>query len=124
MREIKFRGWNKLTERMLDLKKITPLIYEPGFNQDGLYIPFSDGVVLMQYAELKDKNDKEIYEGDILRYVDDDGSIIVGTVTMFRYQWGIDNKDQFSAFANQVQTARDDYHEVIGNIYENPELLG
>ena len=76
-----------------------------------------------QFTGLLDKNGKEIYEGDIVKYVDDDGSIMIGEVKELRYQWGLDNDEQFSAFCHQIQTSRTDFHEIIGNIYSNPELV-
>jgi uncharacterized phage protein (TIGR01671 family) len=70
-------------------------------------------MVLMQYTGLKDKNGVEIYEGDIVRFLDIDG---VDSVTEVEFREG-----GFYPFAP------DFIHwcnvEVIGNIYENPELL-
>lgn len=76
-----------------------------------------------QFTGLKDRDDNEIYEGDIVEYTDEDGTKEVGEVLMFRYEWGLDNDKGFHPFVYQVQRADVDYHRVLGNIYENPELL-
>ena len=60
MREIRFRAWYKSDALMIDNESF------------GGSIPFSNtNYILMQYTGLKDKNGKEIYEGDILQ--DEDG---------------------------------------------------
>ena len=77
---------------------------------------------IMDILDLEDKNGIKITQDDVVKFIDDDGSEIIGRVQIFRYQWGLMNDDQFSAFCYQIQTSRTDYHEVLGNIHEHPEL--
>jgi len=101
MREIKFRAWDgrEIFQAMLT---VAP---------DGIINPTS--IDLMQYTGLKDKNGKEIYEGDIIRVYDgentevyyDDGCFLV------------------LGFRADELYLHEDTCEVVGNIYENPELL-
>ena len=125
-REIKFRAWHKDLKKMFKIGQITLekgiWNFEPN-DRDfiGMSIPFQPSFVLMQYTGLHDKNGKEIYEGDILKvyykgmsevgYVEYDNDyceykIIINT-----------DKDYFSLWKSIDL-------EKIGNIYDNPELLG
>ena len=87
---------------------------------DGKYLKTGE-VHLVQYTGLKDKNGKEIYEGDILPYryvvtfVDASDSANLGMSVGWYEQ-----RDDFESF-RQLEVG--DELEVIGNIYENPELL-
>jgi uncharacterized phage protein (TIGR01671 family) len=108
---------------MIDLYKITPLILNESI--DGLFIPFGEDYELMQFTGLLDKNGKEIYEGDIVK---------LGTIeteeedrTTFTERILFD-KGQFRTthygFPVHSWACNDKcFIEVIGNIYENPELL-
>uniref|UniRef100_A0A6M3LMB4 Putative YopX protein n=1 Tax=viral metagenome TaxID=1070528 RepID=A0A6M3LMB4_9ZZZZ len=134
MRETKFRGWHIPTGKMIDLQKLTPLATEI----EGLFLPRSDDVVLMQYAGLKDKNGKEIYEFDIVQrhinlgtsYSVPDLHPFIGIVK-FRSStkgWYLDcRKPIQDAGETRIREAKlthsETRSEVIGNIYENPELL-
>lgn len=81
---------------------------------------------LMQYTGLKDKNGVEIYEGDILQVTNE-----WSETTMHRVAWGgedypaFDLKPTLSDELNSLcEIACGDYqYRVIGNIYENPEIL-
>ncbi len=116
MREIKFRAWGKENKE----------IYEPDLIYDGksaelnkspdLQDVDSNNDVLMQYTGLKDKNGKEIFEGDICRLDDnepEDGEI----------GW-IDDGWYFRNYcSNEALGALYPRLKIIGNIYENKDLL-
>ena len=79
---------------------------------------------LMQSTGLKDKNGQEIFEGDIVRQVrtqpTTENEIIIGVVTMLEGAWVIMNDCEQLASYLWSET---DENEVLGNIYENQELL-
>lgn len=71
---------------------------------------------VMQYTGLKDKNGKEIYEGDIVKYKRINGSFDYGEIQYNGCAFDINNSWNLQVFASRGI-------EVIGNIYEKPELL-
>ncbi|WP_431733595.1 YopX family protein, partial [Fusobacterium necrophorum] len=90
-----------------------------------VYRPNYKNIDIMQYTGLKDKNGKEIYEGDIVKvphFLHDERIKINGVVKYVnnRAEFVIDLEDIEETFycCNQK-----DRIEVVGNIYENPELL-
>jgi uncharacterized phage protein (TIGR01671 family) len=114
MKEIKFRAWDKIRKKMYDIigfiKKgteiriwyeIDSMIYNESFYEKNL--------ILMQYTGLKEKNGKEIYEGDILK--------CESCSTLMVVKWYNE-----SAGFNLAWTEKN-IIEIIGNIYENKELL-
>jgi uncharacterized phage protein (TIGR01671 family) len=127
MREVKFRAWEKF------LKEIIP-VYNIDFvngmiNTESAWRLFHE-FELMQYTGLNDKNGKEIYEGDIVEFNDFDSlrtgghtedNIIRNTVCFSCGAWIVKTENGFYDLYTAI--VNDEELEVIGNIYENPELL-
>lgn len=125
MREIKFRAWDKAKDHMC--------FFGPDFDMDDDYNflafltpaniagPLGDHnsmerYELMQFTGLKDKNGKEIYEGDILKHEDDRILIVFFQNGSFMFGFG-------NAEAEFMHEGWCYYAKVIGNIYETPNLL-
>lgn len=122
MREIKFRAWDKGRKRFAPWIEICAdgsfIRGEVEDSYSGL-IPWEDGeAVLMQYTGLHDKNGKEIYEGDI---VCDQNFKFRKHVVSWDTTDGTRGHDLFYIGFSLVY--RPEECEVIGNIYENPELI-
>ena len=73
---------------------------------------------LMQYTGLKDKNGKEIYEGDIIEKSAYDNDHLIGAVQMINGRWCTNESFNYDALNFPLHVV-----EIIGNIHENPELL-
>ena len=117
-REIKYRAWNIVTKTMIDLKKLTPLaLNESMANTDGIFIPFLDDLILMQYTGLKDKNGKECFEFDLVKYADGRPR----EVAFVNGGFSVHMAESYQSYGMK-RLGHTDF-EIIGNIYENPELL-
>jgi uncharacterized phage protein (TIGR01671 family) len=113
MREIKFRAWDKDKEKMLE----DVAVCSEGC---GLVHFFGD-FEIMQYTGLKDKNGKEIYEGDLIK---DSDSEFIGEVIFDEDTLCFTTKFQANELWGFVpRKGKDNHCEVVGNIYENPEVL-
>lgn len=116
MREIKFRVWDTYRNKMIKWDELHS-------DSNYLCLMVFDGngyrTRAMQYTGLKDKNGREIYEGDIVtglfNHTDIIGHIIYGSDATFF----IKRKGLYGIGLNNAE----DWLEVVGNIYENPELL-
>ena len=131
MRELKFRAWDKRTKELIQIQgfkyvgeKHIQLFY---FDTDGCSTTCTcekEFIVLIQYTGLKDKNGTEIFEGDILHaegYWDIRIEFEIGSFTCRSL-----DKVQYVNRIVDVPIGKFDLlskFEVIGNIYENPELL-
>ena len=125
MREIKFRAWDKENEKMMKVSSISLENKEIAVKDFGTYHFFRiKDIELMQYIGLKDKNDKEIYEGDIVLVKL--GGLSTWYKTVVKFKEGafiaslIDREDYIYIF-NRWFDSND--FEIIGNIYKNKKLL-
>jgi len=116
MRTIKFRAWID-DEMVYDGNSDIKIYLNGAVSQDGVWI--TSDVQIMQFTGLLDKNGKEIWEGDLLNYEE-------YTNEVYQVQWnGTDcgwqawRKIGFISLGIHVA----EKIEVIGNIYETPELL-
>ena len=128
MREIKFRAWLKEDKKMVNVetmdftdKSIQYLKKSEIINAYILRRESDDDVELMQYTGLKDKNDKEIYEGDILFFRDEnmkyivvwqDAAFIIKSIEIRKYS-------EKMCWLDDTEICC----EIVGNIYENKKLL-
>lgn len=139
MREIKFRAFDKKNKEMCEVMTIT---FDINRNITTVGVRTSNGkhhninckdVKLMQFTGLKDKNNKEIYERDILKVQ----SHYFGDTKVDEYKDGVVkfNEASFDIYRGDIDTSCWEYWdslsdvalnnlvEVIGNVYKNPELL-
>ena len=116
-REIKFRAWDKF-----DSKMITP--------NDGDFIGWhamsnwKDCLVVMQFTGLTDKNGKEIYEFDIVKYTNPYSKKTYTHICLWDFRFacfGLFEKN--NEWCKESDWMRIIEVEVLGNIYETPELL-
>ena len=137
MREMKFRAWNKINKTMNVVSSLEFVSHQDGRLHfiDAGWKSNPEDFDLMQYAGIEDKNGKEIYEGDVLE--DDEHnlykvvfSVYHGFVGMHKYtvtsSWTLDKNGEevYSTEEEPIRLAELYFKtEVIGNIYENPELL-
>ena len=121
-RVIKFRAWIKSLKTMSDVRSLSFARWGKGGADMVLTSLISDGgsarkiddAVLMQNTGLSDKNDKEIYEGDILKGAYNDHLYVVE----FKHGEFICEKG-----IHILGRSLWDKTEIVGNIYENPGLL-
>ena len=129
MREIKFRAWHKGKKEIIDVEEIDFMNKVINYidndyenNRQEIIGAYFEDIGLMEYTGLKDKNNEEIYEGDIVKLRANHG---IGVVKYY---------DEWGAFVVEYIKPRPlavlgmNYYkediEILGNIYENSELLG
>lgn len=115
-REIKFRAWSSKNKEMIYFGSPEVLCDE----SEGLLFYRKNMALsvemkrpkLMQFTGLHDKNGKEIYEGDVVRRKENDYVI----------EWGYGGYNERNNEVTRAISLTDTY-SIIGNIYENPDLL-
>jgi uncharacterized phage protein (TIGR01671 family) len=126
MREIKFRAWDDNMKVMVNpyCELRDGNFWGEDCTNTGISVAHEH---VMQYTGLKDKEGREIYEGDIVR-------TYMGTVCEIRWDFVSEKTKSFdyeyTGFCFHHIKQKRNYHldvtsscEIIGNIYENPELL-
>lgn len=124
MREIKFRAWDKSRGKFsntgnlfMDIPRGT-LWWQFGYDINP--VQDEDNFILMQFTGLRDKNSKEIYEGDVIaRYVKNihSGKDVEAWRGKVEMQFG-----EWSASTEGLWRLQKDI-SIIGNVWENPDLL-
>lgn len=161
MREIKFRIWNKICNRFLNIDYSYPVAIT---NQGKIGVLVEDfdfeeytkdelkNIIISEYTGIKDMNGKEIYEGDILLSTTEDGVFLISIgfgysekdndilgafklkiekqLALSQYFEDFDdnliklvNKYNIPIEENNIKCINDGWW-IVGNVYENPELLG
>ena len=123
MREIKFRAYHKERKEMFEIASIDFEEKKAALSNETIKLLNVDfkQFELLQYTGLKDKNDKEIYEGDILFFRDEntkyvvvwqDAAFIIKSIEIRKY-----SEEMFWLDDTEICC------EIVGNIYENKNLL-
>lgn len=122
MRPIKFRAYLKNEKTMIDVKSIdwdeNGNLISINYPEGKDYFGYEDDIVLMQYTGCKDVKGKEIYEGDIVKYRNN-----LYQVKWVFFSFYIHRIDGRSLEELEKVAIDEKGMELIGNIYENPELL-
>ena len=128
MREIKFRAWNKKKKKMLSYGELFnidcsgeyPFLALVAGHYENALNPLS--VKIMQFIGLQDKNSVDIYEGDIIIY----DYMFQEKKEVCEVKWNIDKNGFFAENEESqcwIERELKNQFEVIGNIYENSELM-
>lgn len=139
MRTIKFRAWDPIMGMGEPFEVFDPVFLAQGGT-------FSEEAIFMQYTGLKDKNGREIYEGDIFRIEEngtevDDVDRVFYVVIVWVQEWcmfcsllvdgeysaylsnGIEGLDEPMFWTYTLEDSNSRKHFLCGNIYENANLL-
>lgn len=126
---MEFRVWNFKAEKMVKVRKLEFLGNRIRVNEDiNLTLNMNDkenkSIHLMQYTGIKDKNNKKIYEGDIVNYYCDFYKEYILLKVVFSVdRFLLKGINTFSDFEKVDLLDYYKYISVIGNIYENKDLL-
>lgn len=125
-KEIKYRAW--IPKQKGENLDVLGMVYFDLFSEDNRWISDKKNYNIMQYTGLKDKNGKEIYEGDILRWQDweqegtEKADVYIVSYKAPSFIWDCYRENQKLETNGEVLRDTKEF-EIIGNIFENPELL-
>ena len=114
MRELKFRAWDDS-----DKEKGAYMLGPYDLNDSIFNYPDIRSLKLMQFTGLKDKNGIDIYEGDVVRPFGDQGSL--AQIIFFAPSFKLATKLNNGSY--NLWNYYEDEIEIVGNIYQNPELI-
>ncbi|CZR10923.1 YopX family protein [Trichococcus collinsii] len=127
MREIKFRAWDKKIQQFIDAKEIVISDGKIFRNWQDFedYIPDDGTIDLVWFTGLKDKNGTDIFEGDILTAADGYTGLIGYRAESAQFVGFNIGKEFTEEEFDTLYTVNGSFNsaEVIGNRFENPELL-
>lgn len=140
MRDIKFRAWDKARKQMILAENILKICFVRTGHTPNLIVytdrkinhfeeireqdkKYCNEFELLQYTGVKDKNGKEVYEGDVFIHNNHKFEIIYDDTRFI----GIDHKDRaigdgYCCYVDCQYKDGSSSIEVIGNVYDNPEL--
>lgn len=150
-RKIKFRVWDKYKKQMYPISSIDYDIFSQEIriiavgHKNGMCTSYNKNhnsekcditaLELMQYTGLHDKNGKELYEGDIVKITEKEKISKHKVISMKPIIADIEWSEEYLTYTLITTSVKDAFEsltdyldeydiEVIGNIYDNPELLG
>nr|DAU49582.1 MAG TPA: YopX protein [Caudoviricetes sp.] len=132
---VRYRAWDVLAEKMIDEILMISFVRKEiigKFSDGSTSVPLKfederngEDVILMQSTGLKDKNGKEIFDGDVLACKTDDEVINLNIFWDEEHALFMSESKKYNEQELLAELVEDNIYpfEIIGNIYENPELL-
>ena len=118
-REIKFRRWHKQLQDMRYSESLSDFFY--------MVEIYKDQYDIMQFTGLQDSNEVDIYEGDIIKTIGYIGVVkYEPQAAQYHINWKTNDASRYMPFNvtfSDGEIYQCNYMEVIGNIYETPELI-